>query len=129
MSSRNINDEQRQSISLSRYAEDILQSDIWTFGDMNYSSLVNRVIENYCGESDADIYLAVEKEKKRLGNLLDEAKTISMSANSNAALSEAKSEVINRLAAGYRANLVKTMHSYSKDITKKYGFGMKPLNV
>lgn len=94
--------EQRQHISLSHHAHEILLSDISAFSEKGrLSGIINTILKNYMDISEANISHAVTKKRERLIDIL-----LTQKQSSDAKVSIAEKRTIEYLINDYRDSLI-----------------------
>ena len=122
--------EQRQHISLSTHADEILLSDINSFADSETKSgIINTILTNHMDHSEANIIRAVEEKRNALMKTVSERKKEASAAAGSAdnedapesRLTKAEKTVIEYLLNDYEESLIERFAktSFPKDVPFK----------
>ena len=104
--------EQRQHLSISTHAYEILLNDISAFSEKGgISGIINRIIRNYLEDSEASITCALEKKKSIYTKQIEDEKTDS------SPLTPAEKKVVGLLTAAYRKELIDKNTKYKKPLS------------
>ena len=108
--------EQRQHISLSKYAHDTICNDAIEFmGEVNKSGFINKIIQNFYENANASISMVLKQQKISFHNILHE----NNNSTTNIPLSPEEERIINLLSNAHITKTLTTVNSYSKDIALK----------
>jgi hypothetical protein len=115
---------QRQRISLSRYAMNIIEADSIAFMDSpNVSGFVNLILRNIWQTSDASISLARKREHERLIDTLKKEQYTKQAYNDQqlaffkpcAIILPDEEKIVDLLLSGYCRQLIETMTAFPKE--------------
>lgn len=103
-------DSNKQHINLSQSAFDIIQNDMFSFGEDKLSTFVNRVFENYHPQAEASIGRTLNTFKGELKMLFQD-----IPCNE-----DIKNQLIQRLIFQKKASLVQKTKTYDKGVSFKF---------